>query len=292
MLNKIINLLLKLASYTFISLLKVLPSNCIFLLSIFLAFLFKIFATKEIKTLKKNIHMIFGLPPHSNFNKMFVKQYLQHQTNFALESLKIIFNCKKPTIKNFETYKKHIKQLTAEKKSILFVTAHIGSWELLAKYTAQALDDTLYVLAKPAPYKAFTDILNYLRELMNLKVLWINSKTLQKDMIKLIHNNKSIGFVMDQKPLGNKGFEVSFFNRSCEFVKGPALLSKLNNTHIIASFLIRESAWIYKIIFQDIDKTQYQKPEQLTQAIAHVMETVIKLYPEQWTWNYKRWKFN
>ena len=32
--------------------------------------------------------------------------------------------------------------------------------------------------------------------------------------------------------------------------------------------------------------------EQVTQIMASEIERVIKLYPEQWVWNYKRWKIS
>ena len=68
--------------------------------------------------------------------------------------------------------------LLAHKRGLIIVTAHIGSWEFVARYAAQASGKRFNALAKPSKLPEMTFVLNKLRDRMNTAVLWTDSKNL------------------------------------------------------------------------------------------------------------------
>jgi KDO2-lipid IV(A) lauroyltransferase len=262
----------------------------------FIGVLIRCFATKEKRQLKINIHKIFNLPPHSSFAKSFERQCLNHQTRSALESLWAIFHPKAIKITGFEEFHGTVQALKGSDHGVIVISAHLGSWELLAKFTALAFEGPIYVLAKPAKVPLFSKFLKRVRREMGADVLWSDSKSLLKDMLRVMREGKLLGFVMDQKPANRIGTRLDFLGEPAEFVAGPSAIALKTRSPIVAAYCLRTGPWEYHLISKEVWRpaAATEKPleeAQLTEKLVRNMEEVIRLYPEQWTWNYKRWKF-
>jgi KDO2-lipid IV(A) lauroyltransferase len=87
---------------------------------------------------------------------------------------------------------------------------------------------------------------------------------------------------------------VSFFGRPTGFVVGPTKLAIKYKCPVVSIFVVRINAWEYRILSNVILTSGHQEEDELkvTQMFATEIENNIRLYPEQWTWNYKRWKFD
>ena len=58
-------------------------------------------------------------------------------------------------------------------------------------------------------------------------------------------------------------------------------------------FFVSEGPMRYRVSNVLLNKGHGIESEQeVTQIMATEIERVIKLYPEQWVWNYKRWKIS
>ncbi|SMF46681.1 lysophospholipid acyltransferase family protein [Pseudobacteriovorax antillogorgiicola] len=251
---------------------------------------------KEKEKLYRNLEEVLNLPRHSIFAKNFARQVLQHQIESGIESL--VSAEKGPRhdpieILGFESLEATISDLKAAGKGLIVITGHMGSWEFVAKYCALATGETFNALAKPSKSPAVTKYLESSRSKMNTRVLWTDRKTLLKDMMLSLKHGQILGFVMDQKPDGRQGPEVTFFDRPTKFVAGPAKLATRMQAPVLAVFCMREGPWRYRIVHKVVASPHHEERDEvtLTQAMAAEIERVIRLYPEQWVWNYKRWRF-
>jgi len=269
------------------------PNRFLGLTASFMAFFYRYYAVKECRQLEENIDKVLGLPRHSSFAKDFANQVVYHQFRSSFESLKVIWGRKKITIDGVAEYKAVLDQATGIGKGVIIATAHIGSWELLSKVTAECLTDSrLVVLAKPARQRFVTILLEQLRERAGVGVLWLSSKSLLKDMLRTLSEKNALGFVMDQKPKGRVGTEIYFYGHSAEFVRGPAQLSCKHNTPVVSAFCLRVAPMHYKIVLSDtLEGFSLDQEDELTNALVQNIEKIVRMYPEQWCWNYKRWKF-
>jgi KDO2-lipid IV(A) lauroyltransferase len=210
------------------------------------------------------------------------------------ESIRIIRNPREAKVTGIESIEKLIQSADAAGKGHLIVTAHLGSWELVAYHGAKAASKPFHVLAKPPKNRGARKLLEELREQMGVRVLWTDRKTLLRDMLQNVRSGGSIGFVMDQKPEGRKGPVVNFFGHETEFVSGPAAIASKTGCAVISLFCVRVAPFHYHLVSRELlpPGTESSDTGSLTQAMAAEIERVIRLYPEQWCWNYKRWRFS
>ncbi len=248
---------------------------------------------RDSRLIEANVARVYKLPPHSVFTRDFKRQVFRSQALIALETFKHLFS-PKPLVKfhGREILKATLAKVGASGNGLIFVTAHHGSWEFVASEIALATGKTFVALAKPSKVPEFTEVLSQLRGRGNTRVLLTDSKNLLRDMMKTLKDNGNLGFVMDQKPEGRVGPIVDFLGQPTEFVTGPAKLAKRHSSPVIALFCIRTAPWEYRIEFELVlEPEQTQGEEQvLTQKMASAITRSIELYPEQWIWNYKRWR--
>ena len=250
------------------------------------------FAGRELRYLARNVQRVYGLPPGTTFAELFERQNLRHQVICALETLRGIQDPTAVTVRGLSELALLIKDAEATGRGHVIVTAHIGSWELCAHYGHKASTKPFHVLAKPAKSAAVTAVLDDLRRGMGTPVLWTNRKTLLRDMLRALRRGESLGFVMDQKPEGRQGPVVNFLGIPTEFVSGPAAMAARSDGAAIAIFCLREGPFRYRLWSESVLKAGHglKDETELTQRLALVIERVIRLYPEQWAWNYKRWR--
>lgn len=250
---------------------------------------------KERRRLRENVQRIYGLTSGSHFSRMFERQCLRHQLRCGVETLQAMQNPKLIQVEGQSALKALIEAAEARNKPHILVTAHLGAWELAAYYAGHAGQKPLSVLAKPSRYRAVTQSLDRLRRTkLGTPVLWTGTKTLLRDMINVLKRGEAIGFVMDQKPEGRQGPIVPFMGIPTAFVAGPATMALRFDAAVIGIFVVREGAYRYRILSELIwgGKENSSPDEQcLTTAMAQSIERVIRMYPEQWTWNYKRWRW-
>ncbi len=250
------------------------------------------FAGRELRHLGGNVARVYGLPPGTTFARMFERQNLTHQVRCALETLRAIQDPDAITVRGLDELTAHVRAAEAANKGHLLVTAHLGSWELCAHYGHKASTRPFHVLAKPSKSAAMTALLDALRRRMGTPVLWTDRKSLLRDMLGALKRAESLGFVMDQKPEGRQGPVVDFLGIPTEFVSGPASMAARFDCAVIALFCVREGPFKYRILSESVLAAGHgiKDEAELTRLMAAAIERAIRLFPEQWTWNYKRWR--
>lgn len=275
------------------STISIMPKWLIRMLLPILSRLVSLFWSKDRRLLQKNVTAVYGLASHSRFMKMFERQVLDHQLAASFETISnAVSSQTRVELEGLEQTHEAVTESLRAGKGLIVVTAHLGSWELVASSVAKGAGVPFNALAKPSKNSAFTKFLDALRAKMNIRVLWTDSKNLLRDMLGVLKKGECLGFVMDQKPEGRIGHKVDFLGRKTAFVSGPAKIASRSQTPILAIFCLRQGPWRYRLIAESINMSEQDSELELTQKMATVMEKYIKLYPEQWLWNYKRWRLD
>lgn len=274
-----------------VGLLSLLPKKTIGILGFFSAKIVFIFSVKNKSRILKNTKLTYFLPDNSHFSKMFVWQVIRHQVICLLETTKSIFYPQSVRVLGLSDLTSHINLAEASGFGHMIITGHVGSWEMVAYFGNLVSQKPFHVLAKPSRYPGVTLFLQRLRQRMGTPVLWNHKKSLVKEILGALKRHESIGFVMDQKPEGRKGPVVNFFDKPTAFVGGPAAIAVKTQCAVIGVFCLRENPFEYRLLSRTILPAghQFKDEVELTQMMAAEIEGVIKAYPEQWLWNYKRW---
>lgn len=256
----------------------------------FASFLLK----KTFRHLDQNIQNIYHLPCDRGFGLLFKRQMMVHQVLCFFETIKIIYKPDLLKLEGISLLQELFK--TAESsypKGAILTTAHLGSWELIGMLAIQLTKRPFYVLAKEPAYRFQKSFLDAFRSLMPVKVLWSNRPSFLKQMIKALEEPIWMAFVMDQKPEKKTGPQVSFFDQKTIFNAGPGVLSVRDERPVVSVFCVRKGPFHYELLSKIVCESWHNQKDEtaLTQKLAAEIERVIRLYPEQWCWNYKRWRF-
>jgi KDO2-lipid IV(A) lauroyltransferase len=272
---------------------RLLPVSCYGALARIIEELAFRFSSRDNKIMKLNIERVLKIPADTHFSDMFRRQVFRHQIISALESIRSVYNPELLKISGFDEFQRCLAVHSGGPQGLVAITGHMGSWEICARYCVKALPSAFHVLAKPSSNIAFKNFLERLRNKVGASVFWTDKKSLIKDILGALKKKETVGFVMDQKPENRKGPIVDFFGRPTEFVSGPATMACRTGAPVAAVYCMRVGAFHYRLYAECLVPQGHEiKDEQIvTQKSAKSIEDIIRAYPEQWTWNYKRWRF-
>lgn len=186
-------------------------------------------------------------------------------------------------VTNFESVKRDINN----DFSILFLTPHIGNFEMAVKYTFDNLNKNITVIYKPTKIKWFNKFMLYGRQ--HKKIKWVSTNQ-GSSVIALFRalRNKNCAGVLPDSVATKEGVFVEFLGQK---VFATTLSAKLGIKENVKTYLVNSirtangfNLEYIPIIFNSIDiKENVQK-------IYHEIERLVKRYPEQYFWSYDRFR--
>ena len=188
--------------------------------------------------------------------------------------------------------KESLDKANASGRPILFMTAHIGNWEVMPFYLNQHLDNPLALVYRAPNNPWVNNLLQKLRG-QGTKEQLAKGRQGAKDIIKLIKNGKNVGMLVDQKM--NEGIPVPFFGRHAMTITSIAQLALRYDCIILPAYCQRkENKTDFRIIIEDEFKpiktgVLAKDIEATMRLVNEKMEGWIKQNPEQWLWLHRRW---
>ena len=198
--------------------------------------------------------------------------------------------------KNFEKYieidhLERLKDALAEKKGVVIVTGHIGTWEWLsASFTLNGLPVT--AIAKPQPNMQYTNALNDLRKTIHVEIFSRGTSELLS-AARALRQGKILGFLSDQDG-GPGGAFLPFLGKIASTPMGAAVFAHKFNSPVVPAFIIRQPNGKHKVLVGEImryedtgdtDKDLFD----FTARMTKIVEQVIRDNPTQWLWFQHRW---
>jgi mitochondrial fission protein ELM1 len=116
-----------------------------------------------------------------------------------------------------------------------------------------------------------------------------------REIIRRLKNNQLIGMVADQS--GKEGMLIPFLSRNASFPTGAMRFALKLKATIIPAFTIRQKGPYHKIILEEplqlepTDSEESNIYDSVTK-IKTLAEKYVRLYPEQYFWFYKVWKYS
>jgi lauroyl/myristoyl acyltransferase len=252
-----------------------------------------LFARRDARIISGNVLRVYNLPLASEFSLSFVRQVFHAQACLLLETIRYVYRPAEVVIEGFDEAQK-ILQGAAEQSGVVIIAAHHGAWELAGHFAAKSFKQDFYALAKPSQSGWLTKALNDMREKLGMKVLWTDSKTLLRDMMSIANKKEHLGFVMDQRPAHrSSGLPCDFLGVSgTHIVSGPVMMATKKRMPVFGVHVVRVGFCHYKFFVTEVLKPGHSESDEnkVAQLMADDLSKMILSYPEQWAWNYRRWK--
>lgn len=185
----------------------------------------------------------------------------------------------------------HLDRALAAGKGTVIIAAHFGNWELMAGHGAlKGYPGT--GIARKIYLEHYDQLIVDLRKKMKLGTIYRHEHP--RRILEALHQNRMLGFVVDQAIDDVEQIPVQFFGRPAWTPVAPVRFARATGAAMIPVFMIREGLK-HRIVVEPpipLVETGDRKADIAanTQAWVAVQERYIRRYPHLWVWNHKRWK--
>ena len=177
------------------------------------------------------------------------------------------------------------RRIAEDPRPRVFVTAHLGSWEMALMIARTVVGGRGAVIARGVDNPFLNAIVRRIRFRRDSE--WIEKRGAVPEALDRLRTGESIGMLIDENG-GQRGPFVDFFGRSASTRKTPALLSLMTGAPIVVGAALRREDGPFLIRLAELE------PEgsvvELTAAINAILERWIREDPEQWRWIHWRWR--
>ena len=187
----------------------------------------------------------------------------------------------------------NLDEALKDNRGCIIITGHFGNWELAGCALAN-LGYKINVVALAHNDPRINNLFVAQRKRAGINVIPIGlAKT---ECQKALHRNEVIAILGD-RPYGDHGIKVKFFDRTTIVPRGAALFSIKNGSPIVLAFTYKEDTRrnIYKVVFEKPLFIKKEGPhdkqlKDITQGVMNRFEYYIKRYPSQWYMFNKVWE--
>jgi Kdo2-lipid IVA lauroyltransferase/acyltransferase len=181
----------------------------------------------------------------------------------------------------------------ARGKGVLFLTGHLGAWELSA-FAHSIHGHPLSIVMRPLD-NPYVDALVQSYRTMH------GNKTVSKDdfirgLLGAMRAGEAVGILMDTNMTPPQGVFVNFFGVPAYTASGLARIALRTDAAVIPGFTTWDRALgKYVLRFDPALELVRTGDEQAdivanTALFTNVIEQYVRRYPDQWLWLHRRWK--
>jgi KDO2-lipid IV(A) lauroyltransferase len=178
-------------------------------------------------------------------------------------------------------------------KGVLFLTGHIGAWEL-SSFAHALYGYPLHYLARPLDNQKIDALVNGYRCLSGNHPIFKNESA--RAVLKVLKDGGTIGILADQNTMPEEAVFVDFFGVKASTSTGIARVALHTDAAVVPGYAVwDERIGKYRLRFEppvELIRSGDTERDVLgnTQKFTKVLEDIIRKYPEQWVWVHGRWK--
>lgn len=180
-----------------------------------------------------------------------------------------------------------------EGKGAIFVTPHLGNWEISGKLLAQVYKFPMATVARTSRNPYLDKLISGGRSSSgNVEIIY--AKGGAKGMKSALNKGKTLGILIDQNvKLRHGGIFVNMFGLPIPVSRAPAVLGRTQNRFFAVGASFRQENGTFKVYLKTLPKPakDYESDEELIQALTDISEELIRMAPEQYLWMYKRFQY-
>jgi Kdo2-lipid IVA lauroyltransferase/acyltransferase len=181
-------------------------------------------------------------------------------------------------------------RILADPRPKVFVTGHLGSWEVAMQMVGLALGGRGAAVARRVD-NPFLDALA--RRVRYGDGAFIEKRGAVAPALAALRSGRSVAVLLDENG-GRSGPFPLFFGRPASTRKTPALLSALTGAPIVVGAAVRRGRrFLFRLAFFEPPGGGAPTPRDVadaTERIVRVWEAWVREDPLQWRWIHWRWK--
>ncbi|NVJ64952.1 MAG: lysophospholipid acyltransferase family protein [Gammaproteobacteria bacterium] len=219
--------------------------------------------------------------------KVLAQKSLLHTFKIAPEIAKAWLNpCIQDWIENVYG-EASIQEDLANGHGVLITGSHLGNWEVALFYLGKTFDFTC-MYRKPR-YQELDDIICKGR-CKNTTVMVPGDAKGLREFLKVLKACKVAALLSDQEPGGDTGVFVPFFGQEAKTMDLIQKIQKKSKAKLYQIAAIKNANGKYDIHLPSIEIDTELSAADYASQLNLELEKIIRKYPEQYQWSYKRFK--
>jgi KDO2-lipid IV(A) lauroyltransferase len=176
----------------------------------------------------------------------------------------------------------------ARGKGVVFISAHLGNWELLARRVSHA-GYPCHTIAKETTDPRLTRLIESFRSSAKLQSIWRGREGAARAMLRVLKGNGILGLLIDQDT-DVQSLWVEFFGHPAKTPRAAADLALRMGSAVVLGFCTRVAHGPrYRLSMVEVP-AEGLDARALTAKLTLLIEAKIREAPEQWVWMHQRWK--
>jgi KDO2-lipid IV(A) lauroyltransferase len=199
-----------------------------------------------------------------------------------------------PVSKTLESIKNvkdsaNINSLLERGKGVIVIVPHLGNWEVLGVYLSQQYP--LHVLYQPPTLTGMENFIVAGRTRAGTQIYPTNKSGVMA-IYKALRKNELVAILPDQEPPTEGGLISPFFGKDALTMTLVSKLVHKADAKAVCAYARRlEKGQGYEIIIKSVHEELYDKDLQdSVNALNKTIEESIRENPEQYQWEYKRFR--
>jgi Kdo2-lipid IVA lauroyltransferase/acyltransferase len=178
-------------------------------------------------------------------------------------------------------------------KGVLYLTGHIGGWEL-SSFAHALYGFPLHYMARPLDNARVDALVNRYRCLSGNRPIFKNESA--RALLKILRDAGTVGILADQNTMPEEGVFVDFFGTTACTTTGLARVALHTDAAVVPGYAYWDAEIRkYRLHFEpavelirtgDAERDIFAN----TQKFTKVIESIVRKHPEQWVWLHARWK--
>ena len=242
----------------------------------------------------KNINIAMGATIELEQRRQIVKSSFQNLGKSLFEAV-YLFQLSHSEIEKFVEIEGEscLRNAVDIGRGIIFITGHLGNWELGAAALAKRYQPTV-VIAAPVYDPYVEKIIINLRQSHHIETVVRGKPEMIRSMLRVLRSGGVVVLAIDQDTRTD-GVFVPFFGMEAYTPSGPAALALRTGASVVMGFSLRLPDDRHKVVITgplELIKTGSREGDiwANTARYTQVIEQFILDHPDQWVWMHERWK--
>ncbi|MBV9182483.1 MAG: lysophospholipid acyltransferase family protein [Acidobacteria bacterium] len=186
----------------------------------------------------------------------------------------------------------NFERAAARGKGVVFLTGHLGAWELSA-FAHSLYGYPLNIVMRPLDNPHLDRLVRAYRTMHGNKAV---DKDFARGLIAALRKGETVGVLMDTNMIATQGVFVDFFGVDACTASGLARVALKTDAAVVPGFTIWDPQLKkYRLRFDPaVQLMRSENPEadvlENTAIFTKIIEDYVRRYPDQWLWVHRRWK--
>jgi KDO2-lipid IV(A) lauroyltransferase len=187
----------------------------------------------------------------------------------------------------------NFESAAARGKGVLFLTAHLGAWELSSFFHSLA-GHPMHIVARGLDNPYVDRLVTRYRALHGNQIF--DKDDYARALLSALRNGETVGILMDTNMTPPQGIFVDFFGIPACTASGLARVALHTDAAVLPGFAVWDPRLRKYRLHMGKPLELIRSSDNESDVVANtamfnrVLESYIRQYPDQWLWVHRRWK--